>query len=101
MLDLGLLAPVQFLPQHGEIAIARGVQQTDTELRASDAQGVSRLQVKCHLTIKIDARIRGANDAHLDFVAIADYDWPIRKGMRTKRHERNTGHARMNDRTIG
>src|SRR5882672_10616961 len=67
-------APVQFLAQHREIAIARRMHELDRVLGAADEDPVAFLQVALQLAVEVEPRVAGALQGDLDRRAVADHD---------------------------
>ena len=101
MLALRALAPLQLLPKHGKVAVARRVQETDRILGAMQADRIIFRQINGHLAIKVHPAIGGVGNAQLDFRLIANQNRAVGQCMRTQGNERNSGNLRVQDRAIG
>ena len=73
---------MQLLTQHGEIAVAGGMQKTDRRIGSADPHNVIRSQIERHLPVEVHAGVYGVNDADFDSVAITHQDRAIGQRMR-------------------
>src|SRR5262249_10548041 len=94
-------APVQFLAQHSQIAIARRVDELDRVLGSTDEDTVAFLEVALQLTVEMQPRLDRVLERDLDHRAIADHDGPVGQSVRGYRNQREAGHPGLDDGPVG
>ena len=68
---------MQFLAQHGEIAVVGRMQQANREPRPPDMNHIFDAQIDRHLPITVRTRVDGLKNANFNLAAVADQDRAI------------------------